>query len=84
VTGASTVLVGGDVRCFDEGGTTARALAWRDGRIVAVGAEEEVRAAAGAGAEVLDAAGATVLPGFVDAHHHVAVSVLYGGLGRAR
>lgn len=84
MTHDTTVLVGGDVRCFDEDGTTAEALAWRDGRILAVGPEDEVRAAAGAGAEVVDAAGATVLPGFVDAHHHVAISVLYGGLLRAR
>ena len=41
-------------------------------RIVAVGPEEEVRAAAPAGARHVDLAGRTVLPGFVDAHNHLA------------
>ena len=59
----------------------ASAVAFRDGEILAVGGRDEVLAAAG-DAEVLDAGGATVLPGFVDAHHHVSLSVLYGGLPR--
>ena len=46
------------------------ALAVRDGRILAVGSDEEVLSLAGPGAEQLDAAGAAVLPGFHDAHLH--------------
>ena len=40
-------------------------------RILSVGAEPRVREAAGPGAEVVDVAGATVLPGLIDSHCHV-------------
>jgi hypothetical protein len=60
----------------------ADAIAWRDGRILAVGRRTEVEQAAGPGAEVTDVAGAAVLPGFVDAHHHPGIVALYGGLLR--
>jgi hypothetical protein len=41
-------------------------------RIVAVGSDEAVRAAAPADARVIDLGGRSVLPGFVDAHNHLA------------
>lgn len=43
-----------------------------DGRIVAVGPDEAIRAALPPGAEIVDARGGSVLPGFVDAHNHLA------------
>ena len=43
----------------------------RDGRIAAIGQAEAVRAAA-SGAEVVRLGGATVVPGLIDAHCHVA------------
>lgn len=49
----------------------AEALAaWR-GRILAIGRDEEIRDLIGPGTRVLDAGGATVLPGFHDAHCHI-------------
>ncbi len=54
------------------GGGTARAMLVRDGRIAAVGDPGEVRAAAGPGAAVARLDGATVIPGLIDAHCHVA------------
>jgi predicted amidohydrolase YtcJ len=53
-------------------GGTAGAMLVRDGRIAAVGDPGEVRAAAGPGAAVARLDGATVLPGLIDAHCHVA------------
>jgi predicted amidohydrolase YtcJ len=50
----------------------AQAVAIRGGRIAAVGTASEVRALAGPRTEVLDLAGATVLPGMNDAHAHIA------------
>jgi len=42
----------------------------RDGRIEQVGPSSEIEKALPAGAEVIDATGKVVLPGFVDAHAH--------------
>jgi predicted amidohydrolase YtcJ len=43
----------------------------RDDRIAAVGAADQVRAAASPGAQVIRLDGATVVPGLIDAHCHV-------------
>ncbi|GAB3600777.1 amidohydrolase [Angustibacter peucedani] len=48
----------------------ATAVVVADGRVVAVGPDDEVRAAAGPATEVVDLAGRLVLPGFTDAHAH--------------
>jgi predicted amidohydrolase YtcJ len=50
----------------------AEAVAVRAGRIVFVGSGEEAQAYRGGDTEVIDVAGATVLPGFVDSHVHIA------------
>lgn len=75
-------LVNADVRTLDPRSRRAEAIAWRDGRILAVGARAEVEAAIGEGAEVVDARGRTVLPGFIDAHQHPCVVAIYGGAVR--
>ena len=49
----------------------AEAVGVRDGRIVAVGDDREVRDAVGPDAYEIDADLATVLPGFIDAHNHL-------------
>src|SRR6202012_4770829 len=46
------------------------AMLVRDGRIAAVGLRAEIEASA-AGAEIVDAGGRLVTPGFVDAHTHL-------------
>lgn len=51
---------------------TARCMLIRDGRIAAAGTAEEVRAAASPGAPTVRLGGATVVPGLIDAHCHVA------------
>lgn len=68
---AATVFTGGTVLTVDEKFSEAQAVAIRGNRILAVGSDEEVRKAAGEGAEVVDLKGKTVLPGFVDPHSHV-------------
>lgn len=50
------------------------AVAIDDGRILATGAFDDLRALVPAGAEVIDAAGGLVLPGFVDAHVHLGLA----------
>lgn len=74
---AATVVVG-RVRTLDPAQPTAEAVLWEAGRLVAVGPRAHVMEAA-RGAEVIDVGDAAVLPGFVDAHHHVSISALYDG-----
>jgi len=50
---------------------TAAAMLIRDGKIVVVGTVENARSAALPGARVVRLAGATVIPGLIDAHCHV-------------
>ncbi len=63
---AELVIRGG--RVIDEHGERRADVAIADGRIVAVGEELD---ASGTGAQVLDASGCVVAPGFVDLHTHL-------------
>jgi predicted amidohydrolase YtcJ len=54
------------------GAGTAESMLVRDGRIAAAGSADAVRAAAAPGAQVVRLDGATVIPGLIDAHCHVA------------
>ena len=65
----SLVLVNGRIHSQDPAFAGATAVAMRDGRFLAVGGDE-VRAAAGPGARVIDLGGRLVLPGMTDAHFH--------------
>ncbi|MEI8254459.1 MAG: amidohydrolase family protein, partial [Deltaproteobacteria bacterium] len=82
MAGHADVLFNASVLTQDTLGTRAEAVAWREGAIVAVGSSTEVALVAGPGARSWDAAGATVLPGFIDAHHHPCIVALYGGVVR--
>src|SRR6266851_10529313 len=55
---------------------TATAVAIRDGRFLAVGADKEVMALAGPTTKVVDLKGRRVLPGLIDNHLHI----IRGGL----
>ncbi len=76
----STVVVG-RVHTMDPALPAAEAIAFAEGRIRAIGPKAHVLAQA-PGAEVIDLGDAAVLPGFIDAHHHVSLSALYGGAPR--
>ncbi|MBT2482877.1 amidohydrolase [Streptomyces sp. ISL-94] len=65
-----TVLTGARVRTLDPARPEARAVAVRDGEIVAVGDEADVRDWRGSGTELVDLHGATLTPGLTDAHSH--------------
>ncbi|MFT3864671.1 MAG: amidohydrolase [Solirubrobacterales bacterium] len=67
---AETAILGARVRTQDPARPFVAAVAWRDGTIVAVGDEAEVREACDASTTLIDGAGTTVTPGLVDAHIH--------------
>ncbi|MER7924478.1 MULTISPECIES: amidohydrolase [unclassified Streptomyces] len=70
---------GGDVLTVDEAGTVVRdgAVAVHEGEIVAVGPAAELTTRFTA-AESIDAAGCLVLPGLINTHTHLAMTLLRG------
>ncbi|GIW11076.1 MAG: amidohydrolase [Dehalococcoidia bacterium] len=72
--GNGLFLLNGTVRALD--GTVAEGVACREGRVVALGRSEELRALVQAGDEVVDLSGRLVLPAFSDAHCHFAAFAL--------
>jgi len=69
------ILVNAKVTTLDRENPEAQAIAIRNGRFLAVGSEQEVRAAAPQ-ADVIDAGGRRVIPGLIDSHMHI----IRGGL----
>ena len=67
---ADLVLLGGKIATVDDTGTEFSALAARDGRIVALGSEDDVRRLVGPGTEVMDLDGALAVPGLIEGHAH--------------
>jgi len=64
------VIVGARVRTLDPARPWASSVAIADGTVVAVGADDEVRAAAAAGSELVDGRGMAIVPGLTDSHSH--------------
>lgn len=69
--GPDTILTGGRIRTMTDPDSIVSAVAIWQGRFVAVGADEEIRALAGPGTTIETLGGRTVLPGLVDAHNHL-------------
>lgn len=66
----TTIMANANVVTADADFTIAEALAFRDGKIVAVGSLADVKAKAGSEAEIVDCGGRTILPGFIEPHMH--------------
>jgi predicted amidohydrolase YtcJ len=73
---ADLVLLNGRITTLDPALAEARALAIRDGRVLAVGDAGEVTRAAAPGAATIDLGGRRVIPGLNDSHTHL----IRGGL----
>ena len=71
------VFLDGRFTTLDAKGTTATAVAVRDGRFVAVGSTKAIRKLAGPGTRVVELGGKTVVPGLIDAHCHPVVTMFF-------
>ena len=71
VTPADLIVVNARVHTVDDSRPIVSGFAIRDGRFVFAGSDVEVRALAGSGTRVVDAKGAAIIPGMVDAHAHL-------------
>ena len=71
MTAADLLLLNGRVHTVDANGSVVEALAIAGHRVFASGTSAEIRKLAGPSSEVVDLAGRTVLPGFIDAHVHM-------------
>jgi len=67
---ADTIFLNGVIYTADANDTTVKALAIRDGKILALGGGSEIEIYIGSGTEVTDLAGKMVLPGMIDSHLH--------------
>ena len=67
---AETVLVSGQIHTIDAGRRTVQAMAVADGRIIAVGSNDDMLPFIADATEVIDLGGKLVLPGFIDSHAH--------------
>lgn len=67
---ASMILHNGRIVTLDSRHTVFQAIAFKDGRITALGTDREVLAERGLNTRVIDLGGRMVLPGLEDAHVH--------------
>jgi predicted amidohydrolase YtcJ len=74
---ADTIFLNGKIITLETAQLLAEALAVRDGRILAVGRSDAIRALAGSGTRVIDLAGRTVIPGLIDSHMHAIRAALF-------
>src|SRR3990172_4301831 len=64
------IVVNGKISTMDAANREVPAMAVRNNRILALGANDEVRFLAGPKTEVVDAKGRRVFPGMIDGHQH--------------
>jgi len=67
---ADTILFNGKVITVDKTFSIVEAVAIRDGRILAVGSNADIRALEGPNTKKIDVKGKTVIPGLIDTHQH--------------
>jgi predicted amidohydrolase YtcJ len=73
---ADLVVVNANVCTVDARMPRAEAFAVRNGRFIAVGSTEDIRALGGKGTQVFDAQRMTIVPGFIDCHNHAGGTTL--------
>lgn len=67
------IFVQGKIVTVDRNFEVVEAVAVKEGRIVAIGKNEQIRPLASPATRVVDLGGKTVLPGFNDNHIHISI-----------
>src|SRR5262245_40975517 len=67
---ADTILLNGKIIILDDASSIVQAVAVRDGKVLAVGADADIRRRADARTNIIDLGGRTVVPGLMDSHIH--------------
>ena len=67
---ADLILINGKIITVDAKDSIAQAIAIREGKILAVGTNEEIRKQAGRDTRIIDLHGRTATPGLIDTHCH--------------
>lgn len=70
---ADVIYSGGPIYTMDDASPRVEAVAVRNGRITAAGKRSDIMKLRGSSTRIVDLGGRTMLPGFVDAHGHVAM-----------
>ena len=73
---ASMILVNGHFATLDRSNPNPEAVAIADGKFIAVGLEQDVRALADSKTQIVDLRGRRTIPGLIDSHMHI----IRGGL----
>ena len=71
-----SIFVNGKITTLDAKHPEVSAIALKDGKVLAIGGEKEIRALAGSDCKVIDLHGKRVIPGLNDSHTHL----IRGGL----
>ena len=72
---ADTIYYNGPILTMEDAQKKVAAIAVKDGKIIQVGTDEVVGAHNGEKTQMIDLEGKTLLPGFVDAHSHIGLSL---------
>ena len=74
--GPDTILYNANIFTSNPAQAKAQAIAYSNGRIIAVGSDDNILNLAGSATTKFDIGGKTITPGFIDAHSHPASSGL--------
>jgi predicted amidohydrolase YtcJ len=69
---ADLILIHAKILTVDPKDSIAQAVAIREGKIIAVGSDQQIQPLAGPKTNVVDMHGRTVTPGLIDTHAHIA------------
>lgn len=69
--GPDLIFYNANVATIDASGSTASAIAIDNGKIEAVGSDEDILDLQGSNTERIDLGGRTLMPGFIDPHTHI-------------